>query len=228
MPKRFAPLCCEEKIHAVFQNAKAGDIVLSMAERIIENRAYLSEIDGKIGDGDHGVNMAKGFGMAADRLRGQDASLAKALDTLGTILMTEIGGSMGPLYGVMFTEFAEKIEMLRLSMHRPSAECCMPVLKASVPSARPRWATRRCWIRWCRPLRHSTPPPPRAHHSTMPPQPLSLPPKPAGTSTINLVAKIGRASRLGERSLGVLDAGATSCALILRSLAEGAQARLQS
>ena len=93
-----------------FQNAKAGDIVLSMAERIIENRAYLSEIDGKIGDGDHGVNMAKGFGMAADRLRGQDASLAEALDTLGTVLMTEIGGSMGPLYGVMFTEFAEKIE----------------------------------------------------------------------------------------------------------------------
>ena len=50
-----------------FQNAKAGDIVLSMAETIIKNRAYLSEIDGKIGDGDHGVNMAKGFGLAADR-----------------------------------------------------------------------------------------------------------------------------------------------------------------
>lgn len=62
-----------------FQNAKAGDIVLSMAERIIENRAYLSEIDGKIGDGDHGVNMAKGFGMAADRLarRGRMPRLPK-------------------------------------------------------------------------------------------------------------------------------------------------------
>ncbi|MRN79978.1 dihydroxyacetone kinase subunit L, partial [Brucella sp. 10RB9210] len=34
-------------------NAKAGDIVLTMADRIVENRAYLSEIDGKIGDGDH-------------------------------------------------------------------------------------------------------------------------------------------------------------------------------
>ncbi len=86
-----------------FQNARSGDIVLSMADRIIENRACLSEIDGKIGDGDHGVNMAKGFGMAAERLKGQDASLADALDRLGTVLMTEIGGSMGPLYGVMFT-----------------------------------------------------------------------------------------------------------------------------
>ena len=46
-------------------------------------------------------------------------------------------------------------------------------------------------------------------------------------STLNLVAKIGRASRLGERSLGVLDAGATSCAIILKELSEGARARLQ-
>ncbi|WP_247642620.1 DAK2 domain-containing protein, partial [Brucella ceti] len=86
-------------------NAKAGDIVLTMAERIVENRAYLSEIDGKIGDGDHGVNMAKGFNMAAERLQGKNETLAASLDTLGTVLMTEIGGSMGPLYGVMFTEF---------------------------------------------------------------------------------------------------------------------------
>jgi dihydroxyacetone kinase-like protein len=46
-------------------------------------------------------------------------------------------------------------------------------------------------------------------------------------STRDLVAKIGRASRLGERSLGVLDAGATSCALILKSLADGVETRLQ-
>lgn len=44
-----------------FKNAGSGEIVLSLADRIIENKAYLSEIDGKIGDGDHGVNMAKGF-----------------------------------------------------------------------------------------------------------------------------------------------------------------------
>lgn len=40
--------------------------------------------------------MAKGFGMAAERIRGNDMSLATAFDTLGTVLMTEIGGSMGP------------------------------------------------------------------------------------------------------------------------------------
>jgi dihydroxyacetone kinase-like protein len=45
-------------------------------------------------------------------------------------------------------------------------------------------------------------------------------------STIDLVARIGRASRLGERSRGLLDAGATSCAVILSVLADGARARL--
>ncbi len=93
-----------------FRNASAGDMVVQVAATVIENRAYLSEIDGKIGDGDHGVNMAKGFSMAADRIRNKDMSLSSALDTLGTVLMTEIGGSMGPLYGVMFIQFAEAID----------------------------------------------------------------------------------------------------------------------
>ena len=47
-------------------------------------------------------------------------------------------------------------------------------------------------------------------------------------STIDLVAKIGRVSRLGERSRGVLDPGATSCAIILRAFAEGAKAKLET
>ena len=81
-----------------------------MAASVIENRAYLSEIDGKIGDGDHGVNMAKGFNMAAERIRGKDMSLSDALDTLGTVLVTEIGGSMGPLYGVIFSGFADALD----------------------------------------------------------------------------------------------------------------------
>jgi dihydroxyacetone kinase-like protein len=86
-----------------FKNTSAAPIVLSIADRIVENRAYLSEIDGKIGDGDHGVNMAKGFGMAAERLKGQDTTLGESFELLGSVLMNEIGGSMGPLYGVMFT-----------------------------------------------------------------------------------------------------------------------------
>ena len=92
-----------------FPNAGGGAIILAMADKIVENRAYLSEIDGKIGDGDHGVNMAKGFGMAAERLKGRDATLTQAMEALSEVLMGEIGGSMGPLYGMTFTEFADAL-----------------------------------------------------------------------------------------------------------------------
>lgn len=54
-----------------FDNASSGDIVFSLADRIIENRAYLSEIDGKIGDGDHGVNMAKDLAWQPNGSRAQ-------------------------------------------------------------------------------------------------------------------------------------------------------------
>ena len=209
-----------------FTNASSGAIVLSMAERIVENRAYLSEIDGKIGDGDHGVNMAKGFAMAADRLKGKDVALDEALDTLGTVLMTEIGGSMGPLYGVMFTEFAEKIEgaeaidaatystMLHAGLAGIQAigsakvgdKTLLDTLVPAVEAFDTATAEGRSFAEALDALVAAA--------------------EIGRDSTINLVAKIGRASRLGERSLGVLDAGATSCAIILKDLTEGARARL--
>lgn len=209
-----------------FANAGAGAIVLSMAERIIENRAYLSEIDGKIGDGDHGVNMAKGFGMAAERLKGTDASLSQSLDTLGTVLMTEIGGSMGPLYGVMFTEFAEKLEgvsavgaktygiMLRAGLDGIQSigsaavgdKTLIDTLVPAVDAFDAATAEGRSFAQALDALVEAA--------------------EIGRDSTIDLVARIGRASRLGERSRGVLDAGATSCAIILKELSLGAKTRL--
>lgn len=211
-----------------FDNASAGDIVLSLADRIIENRAYLSEIDGKIGDGDHGVNMAKGFGMAADRIRGNDMSLASAFDTLGTVLMTEIGGSMGPLYGIMFTQFAETIEA------SPSigAETFGAMLGSGLEGIQTIGSAKV----GDKTLLDALVPAIEAFNSanaagkpfTDALDAMAAAAEQGRDSTKNLVAKIGRASRLGERSVGVLDAGATSCALILNTLASGAKQKLQS
>ncbi len=210
-----------------FQNAKSGDIVLSLADRIIENRAYLSEIDGKIGDGDHGVNMAKGFGMAAERIKGADMSLAEALDTLGTVLMTEIGGSMGPLYGVMFTQFAETIE----KSDRIDAATFSAMLHNGLDGIQAIGSAKV----GDKTLLDTLVPAIDAFDTAIAGgksfgealQALVAAAETGRDSTRDLVAKIGRASRLGERSLGVLDAGATSCALILKSLAGGVETRLQ-
>ncbi|TCR74796.1 dihydroxyacetone kinase subunit DhaL [Rhizobium sp. BK376] len=210
-----------------FQNASAGSIVLSMADRIIENRAYLSEIDGKIGDGDHGVNMAKGFGMAAERLKEKDASLASALDTLGTVLMTEIGGSMGPLYGVMFTEFAEKLQGVTLVDAAAYSHMLHAGLEGiqSIGSAKVGDKTMLDALIPAVEAFDTAHVKGQSFGEAL--QALVEAAEAGRDSTLNLVAKIGRASRLGERSLGVLDAGATSCALILKELSLGARSRLQ-
>ncbi len=210
-----------------FPNAGGGAIVVEMAGRIVENRAYLSEIDGRIGDGDHGVNMAKGFGMAAERLGdGSDASLDRAMAVLGEVLMGEIGGSMGPLYGMMFTEFSEAVEgretidaqafssMLHKGLEGVQSIGSAKVgdktlIDAFVPAVNAFDAT----IAEGRPFAEAL-------------DALVAAAEAGRDSTIDLVARLGRASRLGERSRGVLDAGATSCAMILASLARGAAARL--
>lgn len=209
-----------------FDNANAGAIVLSLADRIIENRAYLSEIDGKIGDGDHGVNMAKGFGLAAGRLTGKEVTLAEALDTLGTVLMTEIGGSMGPLYGVMFTEFAEKLDGVAVIDGAAYSRMLHAGLEGiqSIGSAKVGDKT----------LLDTFVPAVEAFDKAIADgksfgealRALVAAAEIGRDSTRDLVARIGRASRLGERSLGVLDAGATSCAIILKELSEGAASRL--
>ncbi|MGO6747311.1 dihydroxyacetone kinase subunit DhaL [Rhizobium ruizarguesonis] len=210
-----------------FSNANAGDVVLRIADHIIENRAYLSEIDGKIGDGDHGVNMAKGFGMAAERLRGQNASLSQSLETLGALLITEIGGSMGPLYGVMFTGFAEQLK----GLDAIDAAAYGRMLRAGLEGVQAIGSARvgdKTLIDTLVPAIEAF------DTATSSGQPfgsaldaLAAAAEKGRDSTIELIAKIGRASRLGERSIGVLDAGATSCAIILKELSNGLKAKLQ-
>lgn len=209
-----------------FPNAGGGAIIEAMAARIVENKAYLSEIDGKIGDGDHGVNMAKGFGMAAERIHGREVSLSDAMSLLGEVLMGEIGGSMGPLYGMTFTEFSEAIEgreridaaLFSVMLHKGlegvqsigSAQVGdKTLLDTFVPAVEAFDAATNGGQSFAEAL-----------------DALVKAADAGRDSTIDLVAKIGRASRLGERSRGVLDAGATSCAMILGSLADGAKSRL--
>jgi dihydroxyacetone kinase-like protein len=209
-----------------FSNSGAGAIVLRMADRIVENRAYLSEIDGKIGDGDHGVNMAKGFGMAADRLKDGNASLGEAMNTVGDVLMSEIGGSMGPLYGMMFTEFAEVIEGVETidpatfsAMLHKGVEGIQEVGSAKVGDK----TLLDTFVPALEAFDAATAEGKSFGEAL---DALAAAAEKGRDSTIDLVAKIGRASRLGERSRGVLDAGATSCAILLTTLAEGAKERL--
>jgi dihydroxyacetone kinase-like protein len=211
-----------------FSNAGSGDIVLAIAHRIVANRGYLSDIDGLIGDGDHGVNMAKGFSLAAERLRGRTRPLAVSLATVGDVLMTEIGGAMGPLYGTMFSGFAEALDgveeidaaaferMLSHGLEEVQSIGNAKVgdkalIDALAPALQAFSATAAMRDDFAAAL-----------------DALIVAAEKGRDSTVDLVAKIGRAARLGERSRGVLDPGAASCAIILRAFGEGVKAKLDT
>lgn len=90
-----------------FKNAEGKSVLLKMVTAIQENKTYLGDVDGLIGDGDHGMNMNKGFTMFGDRIADEEIGFSDGLNELGTILFNEIGGSMGPIYGTIFMEMAD-------------------------------------------------------------------------------------------------------------------------
>ena len=203
----------------IFKNSTAGIIVDNLITTIQSNRDYLSEIDGKIGDGDHGINMNKGFTMCRDKLAGTSYSLSEGLKILSETLMDDIGGSMGPLYGVFFEEIS-----LSINKEDISAESFAEILNNSIKAIKD--------------IGNAKPGDKTLLDSLVPAYEAfenahingnnfydSLDEMKKGAyegwqSTKGMVAKIGRASRLGERSRGVLDAGATSCYLIIDSMAD--------
>ena len=91
---------------AGFNNSANASIVFDVIKAIQRNKELLGEVDGKIGDGDHGVNMNKGFTMAGDRIEDGD-SFSTALNKVGRTLIMDIGGSMGPLYGTLMKKMAK-------------------------------------------------------------------------------------------------------------------------
>lgn len=205
-------------------NANQSAIIEELAAVIVANKAWLSEIDGKIGDGDHGSNMAKGFGRTAERIHGQDMTLDAAMMVLSDVLMGEIGGSMGPLYGVMFEDMAgvisgrDRIDAATFSLMLNSGLRGVQAIgsakvgdKTLIDALAPAIAAFDAVID-------------QGFEAAL--GAMAAAAETGRDSTIDLVAKIGRSARLGERSRGVLDAGATSCCLILISLGESVRHRL--
>ena len=198
------------------------DVVRDMIDTIVRNRQFLSEIDGLIGDGDHGINMAKGFSGCAgrlDRLGTRAGNLPAALTQLSEALMDDIGGSMGPLYGNFFAGFARTLapydrmdaalfgEALANAVARVQAMGNAQVGdKTLIDTLVPALEAYRAAIA-------------SGVHFQQALAAMAAAAVAGKDSTKNLQARIGRSARLGPRSIGVLDAGATSCCLLLQSMA---------
>lgn len=210
-----------------FHNQDGKPVLLKMVKAIQDNKAYLGEVDGLIGDGDHGMNMNKGFSVFEERFKDQDFTFTEGLDELGTILLTEIGGSMGPIYGTILMDMAEKGEDLEVisladlgSMLEQGLAGLCEIVEAKVgdktlvdtlsPSVDCLKKEAEAGTGYAEAL-----------------DKMKAAAEVGRDSTKDLVAKFGRSSRLGERSRGVLDAGATSCCIILEAMADGIKEQLR-
>lgn len=82
---------------------KVLETIKAIGDKIDAEKDYLTELDNIIGDGDHGINMARGFQMVESKLpslEGKD--IGTILKTVGMTLVSTVGGSSGPLYGTAF------------------------------------------------------------------------------------------------------------------------------
>jgi dihydroxyacetone kinase len=214
---------------AVIALNDAGEVVRDLIATINANRAYLSEIDGLIGDGDHGINMSKGFtgcGIRLDALGNAANELPIAFEQLSQALMDDIGGSMGPLYGSFFLGFVKTLEPYA----QMDAALFGDALAAAVAKVQSMGDARV----GDKTLIDAMVPALDAYRDALANgagfsdalAAMSAAAQAGRDSTKNLQARIGRSARLGTRSIGVLDAGATSCCLILQSIATSLQRRL--
>ncbi len=202
------------------RNDAAQSVVTDLVAALNANRTQLSEIDGAIGDGDHGINMSKGFTAAGARLAAAPPpNLSAALATLGATLVDSVGGAMGPLYGNFFSAMAEALG----DREKVDAAALQAMLDAGLAAIQEIGSARvgdKTLLDALVPARDAF----AAAVQAGRPFPVALEEMARAAeqgrdATRDRVARVGRASRLGERSRGVLDAGATSCALILGTMA---------
>jgi dihydroxyacetone kinase-like protein len=186
-----------------------------------ENKSYLTELDAAIGDADHGVNLARGFNAVVQKLAAQPGqSLSALFKSAGMTLMSSVGGASGMLYGNFFLK-AAAVAGDRTAL--TDAEL-LAVLAAGrdgiVQRGRAELGDKTMIDAWTPALAAL-----EAALQAGAAAPSALAACAAAAeagmrATIPLQARKGRASYLGERSIGHQDPGATSSYLILRTLAE--------
>ena len=206
---------------------EAGSLIVDrLILAIQENKQYLSDIDGAIGDGDHGINMNKGFTLCREALDEQSGDLTYGLKTLGKILMMKIGGSMGPLYGKFFLSIAKELEGVAEIGRDEFGQALRAALDA-IHAISPAQVGDKTLIDVLVPAE-------RAYNDAVAAglsfeaalDAMDAAALQGRDSTVDMVAKLGRSSRLGERSRGVMDAGSASCYLILHTVADTVKALL--
>jgi dihydroxyacetone kinase-like protein len=198
----------------------------ALAARVKEERAYLTALDSPIGDADHGTNLDRGFSAVAAKLPDMaDQDLGAILRMVGTTLVSTVGGASGPLYGTAFLRAGAA-----LAGHQTaSLHDIVAALRAALDGIMQRGKAQRGE----KTMIDAIAPAVEAVYAALA---RGAAPREAAReavaaaeegmrSTIPMLATKGRASYLGERSIGHQDPGATSAYLMARVALEIAEGR---
>lgn len=176
-------------------------------EQLTENKTYLSELDTAIGDGDHGNNLARGAAALKEKLGANEyEALTDLLKDVGMVFVSKIGGASGPLYGSAF------ISMAKASKDNDSLELA-DLLAAGLDGIQKRGKAEAGektmvdeWVPVVEAVKNNS-----LTTETI---------EEAVEKTKDMKATKGRASYLGDRSIGHLDPGAMSSSLLFKTMLE--------
>ena len=192
------------------------------AADVAEQRDYLVDLDRAIGDGDHGENMDRGFKAAVEALgQAQPGSVAEVLKTVAKTLMSTVGGAAGPLYGTAF---------LRASKAAGDGDLDGAGVAALIAGAldgiqargKATTGEKTMVDAWTPALEAARAAAEAGSDPVAVLEAAATAAEAGAAATEPLRATKGRASYLGERSIGHLDPGAVSTSLILRAAARAA------
>jgi dihydroxyacetone kinase-like protein len=191
-----------------------------IADSVSAERDYLTQLDAAIGDGDHGINMDRGFGAVQKALAEQDTDVppGRLLIAVGKTLVSSVGGASGPLWGSAFRRAGRTLgdspewDAAQLLAALEAARDGVVELGAAAPGDKtmvdaltPAVEAMRLALGDGASLEAAVGVAAKAAED-------------GARATVPLQARKGRASYLGERSVGHQDPGATSVALVMRAL----------
>ncbi|WP_394151981.1 dihydroxyacetone kinase subunit DhaL [Vibrio maritimus] len=184
-----------------------------------ENQDFLTDLDRDIGDADHGLNMNRGFKKVKENLpKVEKQNISTILKNTGMTLLSSVGGASGPLYGTLFIRTAASVG----SRESLTFQELIDDLKSGVDGVISRGKAEQgdktmcdVWLPVLNETKSSLEGGASPDHLL---DEMVVLAEKSATSTIEMQAKKGRASYLGERSIGHQDPGATSSLLMIKAL----------
>lgn len=200
---------------------KLIEIIRKIGEKIAVEKEFLTELDNVIGDGDHGINMARGFEEVEKKLPDMaDKDIGAALKMVGMTLVSKVGGASGPLYGTAFMKAGAAMD----GKKEMDLQDFMQVLQAAIDGVMMRGKSttgEKTMLDAMEPARKAIQTMSDEGKSAAEAMAAGVKAAEEGVEyTKGIIATKGRASYLGERSIGHQDPGATSFTMMLAVMAE--------